>query len=282
MTFRTGISAAAALAAAFGFAYADVLTALVRDWASDENASHGFLVLPIVGWLVWERRHQLRNAPRQPAAAGLALALAGLGLLAAGTLGAELFVARVSMILTAAGIGVFLFGWRHLRILAFPVAFSLLMIPPPAILFNQITLPLQFVASRLGEVGLSMFDVPVLREGNLIVLSNTTLDVAEACSGIRSLVSLLAFGIVYAYLADQRAWVRTFIVAATVPMAIAANGFRVAGTGLAAYRYGASAAEGFLHTFSGWLVFIVAILLLLAAHRVVTSLVGLPLFARAA
>jgi exosortase len=135
------------------------------------------------------------------------------------------------------------------------LTFLLLMIPIPAIIFNQVAFPLQLLASRFGEAALQACDIPVLREGNVIVLANTTLEVAEACSGIRSLVSLLTLGIVYGYFADRRSWMRIVIALATVPIAIVANGLRVAGTGIAAHYYGPEAAHGFFHTFSGWLVF---------------------------
>ena len=165
------------------------------------------------------------------------------------------------LVLGAGGI-VFLFGWQYLRILAFPLAFPLLMVPIPAILFNQIAFPLQLLASRFGAGALQACSVPVLREGNVIVLANTTLEVAEACSGIRSLISLLTLGIVYGYFSDPRTWVRVLIALTTVPIAIVANGLRVAGTGIAAHYYGPAAAQGFFHTFSGWLVFVFAFALL--------------------
>jgi exosortase len=142
------------------------------------------------------------------------------------------------------------------------LAFLLLMIPVPAILFNQIAFPLQLFASEFGTAAMQAYAVPVLREGNVIVLANTTLEVAEACSGIRSLVSLLTLGIVYGYFADSRTSVRVAIALATIPIAIVANGLRVAGTGILASNYGPQAAEGFFHTFSGWLIFVVAFVLL--------------------
>jgi len=161
----------------------------------------------------------------------------------------------------------FMFGWRHLRILAFPLLFLLLMIPLPAIVFNKIAFPLQLLASRAGEFALSSVDIPVLREGNVLVLANTSLEVAEACSGIRSLISLLTLGIVFGYLADSRGWVRTVVALSTIPVAVVSNGARVAGTGIAAHRFGPAAAQGFFHEFSGWAVFIVAFLLMLGLQR---------------
>jgi exosortase len=149
----------------------------------------------------------------------------------------------------------------------FPIAFLLLMIPLPAIIFNQITFPLQLLASRFGEGALNLAQIPVLREGNIIHLATTSLAVAEACSGIRSLISLLTLGIVYAYFTDPRTWVRGALILATAPVAIVTNGLRVAGTGVAAHYYGAAVADGFFHTFSGWLVFVSAFVIMLVLHR---------------
>jgi exosortase len=147
----------------------------------------------------------------------------------------------------------------------------LLMIPIPAIIFNQIAFPLQLLASRFGEVVLRTLEIPVLREGNVITLANTQLEVAEACSGIRSLISLLTLGIVYGYFTDSRFGVRLAIALSTIPVAIVANGLRVAGTGVAAYYYGVQAAQGFFHEFSGWVIFVVSLVMVLLIHRVVLA-----------
>ena len=168
----------------------------------------------------------------------------GIALLIGGLLAAELFVTRVSLLITLAGIVIFLYGWTHIRILAFPLLFLLLMIPLPAIIFNQIAFPLQLLASRVGQFAISSAHIPVLREGNVLILANTSLEVAEACSGIRSLVSLITLGIVYGYFADSRLWVRLVVVASTIPVAIISNGARVAGTGIAAHYMGPEAAAG--------------------------------------
>lgn len=242
----------------FAVLYRDVIVKLVHDWATDDNYSHGFLIVPLALYLAWERRHLLVGLDPQPRISGLAIVLGSVGVLAAGTLGAELFLTRVSILGLLAGSIVFLFGWRHLRVLAFPVAFLILMIPLPALIFNQIAFPLQLLASRAGESVLMMSGIPVLREGNVIVLAHTTLEVAEACSGIRSLVSLITLGIIYGYFTDSRTSVRVLIAVSAVPVAIIANGLRVAGTGIAAQLYGPAAAEGFFHEFSGWVVFVVA------------------------
>jgi exosortase len=255
------------LIGSFSFLYRDVIAKLVHDWYIDENYSHGFLVVPIAAYFVWERRQKIVATAVQPNAFGLAIALGSLALLLAGILGAEVFTTEISLIGAITGCVLFLLGWAHLRVLLFPIAFLLLMVPLPAIIFTQITFPLQLLASRVGESVLMVAQIPVLREGNVIHLANTSLEVAEACSGIRSLISLLTLGIVYGYFMDSRVWIRSLLVFATVPLAILANGLRVAGTGVAAHFYGAAAAEGFLHTFSGWLVFVFTFIVLLVLHR---------------
>lgn len=262
-----GLLAAGSVLAGLGVLYAGVFQDLVRDWSYDDNYSHGFLIIPIAAYLTWERRQALAKAPVSPSAIGLGGIVLGLLLLAAGTLGAELFLTRVSLLCVLAGTIVFTLGWRHLRIVAFPLAFLLLMIPIPAIVFNQIAFPLQLVASRVGAAGLGALDIPVLREGNIIALASIQLEVAEACSGIRSLISLLTLGIIVGYFMDTRTWMRVTLALATIPIAVAANGLRVAGTGVAAHYYGTAAAEGFLHTFSGWVVFVVALALLLVLQQ---------------
>jgi exosortase len=252
--------------------YAPVVRKLVFDWGHDENYSHGFLVVPLAAYFAWQRRDRLLTARSSPSVLGLVAICAALALLIVGTLGAELFLTRFSLILLIAGAILFLHGREHLRIVAFPVLFLLLMIPLPAIIWNQVTFPLQLIASRVGAAGIVACGVPVLREGNVIVMANATLEVAEACSGIRSLISLLTLGIVYGYFSDPRPVVRTLIALATVPIAILANAARVAGTGVLAHYYGQEVATGFFHTFSGWLVFLVAFVLLLGVARLLAHL----------
>lgn len=276
MTKRSILPSALVCAAIVGV-YFPVLSSLVRQWAGDENYSHGFIIIPFAVYFAWQKRQALAATPAQPSAAGLLFVGGSLLVLLAGLLGAELFLTRISLIGVLAGSIWFLFGWKHVRLLAFPLLFLILMIPLPAMIFNQIAFPLQLFASRVGETVLSFAGVPVLREGNVLELASTKLEVAQACSGIRSLVSLLTLGVLLGKLTEPRLSTRVLLVLLTVPVAIAANAARVAGTGLAANWIGPEAAEGFLHTFSGWLVFVAAFGLLLLAQRLFSRALPTPL-----
>lgn len=269
---RRTLSLGLALGAAIGLLYAGVLSSLVRQWVTDDNYSHGFFVLPLALYFAWERRAALAAAPSSPSLLGLLLILGSLVVWVAGLLGSELFLTRVSMIGVIAGAIWFVWGQRHVRLLAFPILFLLLMIPLPSIVFNQLAFPLQLVASQVGENAIAAVGIPVLREGNVLHLPARTLEVAEACSGIRSLVSLLMLAIVLGYFTGLGTGGRLLLGIAAIPIAIVANATRVAGTGLAAEWIGPEAAEGFFHTFSGWLMFVVAFAGLLLVQQVVSRI----------
>jgi exosortase len=169
---------------------------------------------------------------------------------------------RVSLVVLLAGLVLYRSGWRYLKGMAFPIVFLLFMIPWPAIILNALTLPLQLLAARLSTSSLQLMNLPVYREGNVIFLPHATLEVVEACSGIRSLVSLLALAVVFAYMTQRHVWKIAVLVVSATPIAIIANAFRIWGTGVLAHVYGPQAAEGFYHTFAGWLVFVIAFVLL--------------------
>ncbi len=250
-------------------AYAQVAARLATDWWTLSDYSHGLLCAPLAVAIAFARRRTLAATARQPRLAGLAGAVLALLLLALGSLGAELFLTRASLVLFAASSVVFLFGWRHLRVLAFPLALIVLSIPIPAIVMTRITLPLQLVASAAAETALAGFHIPVLREGNVLVLPNATLQVAEACSGIRSMMSLVVIGLIVARYLERRAGARVAIVAAAVPVTVAVNAVRVTGTAVATQFYGIAAAEGVAHDALGLALFAVsAILLTLVARGV--------------
>jgi len=233
------------LAAALLAVYAPVIVSLVRQWASDENYSHGLLVVPFAVLFAWRGLRGLAIAPR-PHALGLVVVVASMAVFLAGQFAVELFLMRVSLIGVLAGSILFLWGPVHLRRLAFPLVLLLLAVPLPAVLLNQIAFPLQLLASRAGEAVVTAAGIPVLREGNVLILPTTKLEVVQACSGIRSLASLLTLGLILGKLAEPRRWARIALVALTIPVAIVANAARVAGTGLAASYVGPSTSlDGF-------------------------------------
>jgi exosortase len=256
---------ASAIAAAWGALYFDTLRRLIDDWRVDENYSHGFLIPFISAYAVWRGRDRIFSTPLAPRTfSGGALMLAALLMLFAGIAGAELTLTRLSMTLSLAALVVYFCGFEWLRRLIFPIGLLLLAIPIPNIIFNQIAFPLQLIASDYAARIIKLFGVPALREGNVIELAQMKLQVVEACSGIRSLVSLSALAVVYSRFFERRWWKRAALVVAVIPIAITANAARVAGTGLMAHHWGTKAAEGFMHGFSGAIVFVVAVLLLLA------------------
>lgn len=251
------------VAGAWLYLYASVLPPLVSDWLEDSNYSHGFLVPLLSTYFIWERRRVLSGIRLQPSWWGIVLLLMGLCLLFIGNIGAELFLMRFSMIVVITGIIWYLFGFSYMQTLLFPIIFLLFMIPLPAIILNTITFPLQLLAAKLSTFSLQMIGLPVYREGNIIFLPHATLEVVEACSGIRSLVSLTALTVVFAYVTQHHICKRGTLMVSAVPIALAANAFRIWGTGVLAYLYGTKVAEGFYHVFAGWLVFVVAFILLL-------------------
>jgi exosortase len=247
----------------FGGLYSAVAPPLVRQWADDDDYTHGFLILPLALYFVWERREVLRRIEVRPQLLGAGLLGLGLLMLVVGSVGAELFLQRFSLIVVLAGLVWLILGTAFLRELLFPIAFLVFMVPLPAIVMNAVAFPLQLFAAQSATFCMQAAGIPVLREGNTIVLSNTTLEVVEACSGIRSLQALLSLGAVYGYFTQKAVWKRWALLILSVPIAIAANAFRVAGTGFLAHFIGAEAAQGFYHSFAGWIVFAVAFVLLL-------------------
>jgi exosortase len=285
-----------AVISALIFVYAFVLAKLSRDWWSDENYSHGLLIPFVIGYILWAEREKLRQGPYKPSMIwGGAAILLALFALWTGVAGAELFIQRTSLVLMLAGVAVYFCGWSLLRLVWVPLSLLLLAIPIPVIVFNKIAFPLQLLASSCAVSSMRLMDIPVLRQGNVIELmplnsvETKKLEVVEACSGIRSLMTLTTLAVVFAYLSYPRSpsgtgktgnetrktgqfnslrnwgfWRSTLIVLSAVPIAILTNAFRVSGTGILARYYGVKVADGFFHSFSGWVIYIVAFLLLFA------------------
>jgi exosortase len=274
-----------ALSFAIIFTYATVLAKLFHDWWSDENYSHGLLIPIIIGYILWIQRDKLARIQVKPSELlGGAAVVLGLFGLWAGVAGAELYTQRISLILLLAGMVVYFWGVAVLKFLVVPFGLLFLAMPIPAIIFNKIAFPLQLFASRCAVWSMSMLGIPVLRQGNIIELKplnsfdTKKLEVVEACSGIRSLMTLVTLAVVFAYfthpgdeppsgkrfgwLKSYGFWRAAIIISSAIPIAILTNAFRVSGTGVLAHYYGTAVADGFFHSFSGWAVYIAAFILL--------------------
>lgn len=250
--------------------YSRVLGKLVSDWWNIPDFSHGFLVPIFVTYMVWVKRSTLRRTTIAPTWIGIGVIVLALLVLLLGIYGAELFLSRVSLLILLTGLVLSFGGWQLLRELRFALLVLFLAIPIPSIILNEITIPLQIVASKLASGLLPLFGVPVLREGNVIALPAMKLEVAEACSGIRSLISLITLSVFYGYLVERSVLRRIVIVVASIPIAIAANAVRILGTGLCVQYWDPDKAEGFFHEFSGWVIFLVSLGCLLGVHRLMS------------
>jgi exosortase len=248
--------------------YAPVLARLVWQWINDQDMGHGFFVPLVAGYIIWQKRQELLSEPASPNWWGLAVVAYGAFQLLVATLGAELFLARTAFLISLAGVILTLAGSRILRKLAFPLFLLLFMIPIPAIIYSQITFPMQLFASQVAGWALSLLGIPVLREGNILELASQRLNVVEACSGIRSLLSLSFLSLVYAWFFDKKGWMRAVLLVSTVPIAIIANAGRVTLTGVVS-EYDAELARGVFHYASGWVIFMAALVILVAFHQAV-------------
>jgi exosortase len=254
---RTALLKLAVILACLAVLYFRVVQYLVYDWIHLPDFTLGFFV-PIVSlYFVYMSRKQLSALSPSSSWAGLVLLLFGIMLFLLGNLATEYFTMRFSMLVVFGGIILFLLGKEFFKVLLFPVIFLIFMIPIPSVLMDRITFPMQLFASKVAANTLFLIGIPVLREGNVMLLANTSLEVAEACSGIRSLISLLGLSVLFAYITQKVTWKRMILILSTFPIAIIANAARVSGTGILAHRYGDSVAQGFFHGFSGWILFLV-------------------------
>ncbi|MBW2275639.1 MAG: exosortase/archaeosortase family protein [Deltaproteobacteria bacterium] len=253
--------------------YAPILYYMMLHWKAVDDYSHGFLIVPLAIYFAWEKWPQLQRAPAEGSWLGLIPLGAGAGALTVGRLGVELMSMRMGFVLTLIGMVLLLFGRQVTRILAFPLCFLFLMVPLPQSLVNIIAFPLQLIAASAAVWTLHLLHIPALLEGNIIHLANTQLFVAEACSGLRSLMALLTLGVVFAHFFRKgRPIQQLVIVVSTFPIAILVNAIRVAITGFLTYHHGVEAAGGFIHEFQGMITFSVAFVLLLAEARLLNLL----------
>ncbi len=247
--------------------YYRVAVKLVYDWYTIPDYSHGFLVPLFAAFLVWDKRKVLKAIPIRQTWSGIVLVVFSIMVLILGVYGVELFTARISFILMITGLIATFFGWAMVRELRFPLLVLVLAIPFPAILFNRITFPLQLLASRIASDILPWLGVPTLHEGNVIELPIMKLEVAEACSGIRSLMSLFTLAVFYGYFLERTTKRRVILALASIPIAVTANVARIVGTGLCVQYWDPDKALGFFHEFSGWVMFVVSLACLFLVHR---------------
>ncbi len=246
----------------FVLMYYNIVPFMVDQWYNDPNYSHGFIVPIIAGYFIYERREELMSAESAPASLGMVIILVGLLQLCVGYLAFELYTMRSSLIVLLAGLILFFFGMKVFRILLLPVLYLFFMVPLPYIVYDSIAFPLKQLVAKYSVEALQLMGVIIIREGNILILPETTLEVADACSGIRSLVSLLALAAAFALITQKGTMKRVIMIIAAIPIAILTNGVRVMGTGILAQYWGAKAAEGFFHEFAGLAVFAVALMLL--------------------
>lgn len=246
--------------------YARVLARLVTAWWQVPDYSHGFLVPVFAAYLMWVKRHKIKAIQLTPTWTGIVIVALSLATLVLGEFGAELFLSRVSLVILLAGLTLGFGGWQLLKELRFVLLVLFLAIPIPAIVFNEIALPLQLLAAKTASVLLHSFDVPSVRLGNIIELPAMELEVAAACSGIRSLISLFTLAVFYGYFIEKTFPRRALLALASIPIAIAANAVRIFGTGLCVEYWDTGKAMGFFHEFSGWVMFVVSLGCLFIVH----------------
>lgn len=254
--------------------YWPILSNLATQWWSDANYTHGFLVPLFSAFLIWRERVAVTAVTTGGNLSGLAVLVGGLGLLMLGSIGSENFLMRTSLIVVLGGLVLFHLGAQVLRVVFFPLAFLFFMVPLPGVIFYAITFPLQRLAAEQAAWTLDTLGVPVLLDGNVIHLSQITLGVTEACSGIRSLISLLASAVAWAYLTLPLGLAAVGFVLAAIPITIFANAARVVATGLIGQWFGVEYASGFFHEFAGLAVYLFAVLGLAGVYGIARSLAG--------
>lgn len=248
--------------------YGPILASLAKQWYDDPDMGHGFFVPLIAGFIAWQTRDRVARLEPRPNWWGLAIMVFALLQLYIATLGAELFTARTSFVFSLIGTVLFLGGTRYLKAFAFPLFLLFFMVPIPAIIYNQLTFRLQIIASAAAEHTISILQIPIIREGNVLELANQKLNVVEACSGIRSLLTLTFLTLVYGYFTEKRTWVRVLLFLATIPIAVIANAGRVTFTGLIT-TVNPELAEGFFHEAQGWVIFMIAFAILVILHQLI-------------
>jgi exosortase len=246
--------------------YLPFLKTLVSDWGTNDDYSHGYFIPFLSAYLIYSLRDDLKEIVVKPSNVGLFILLAGLGQLIIAKIGSEYFLQRTSLIIVLSGLVLFFLGWQFCKKLFLPLGYLIFMVPLPAIIWNKIAFPMQLFSSSLTEQVVSLLGIPVYREGNVMHLAQTTLEVVAACSGLRSLVTMFALSGALAFVSTLPRWKKWLLFFSSAPIAIFANITRLTVTALLATKYGSEAAQGFLHEFSGIVVFLLGLGLLISVN----------------
>lgn len=265
------ISQISVLTLAFAFLFNHTIAKLIKDWSTDDNFSHGFLVPFIAGYMIWHNREQLTRLNIKTNHWGYLVIAMGMALHIVGNVGAELFTMRFSILITLAGLTILLFGSEIFKTIMVPICYLVLMIPIPAIIWNNIAFPLQLFAAKLSSGIIAFLGIAILREGNVLHLANTSLEVVDACSGLRSLTSMIALSAAFAYISNLKNFGKWILFLSAIPIAVAVNIVRLTVTAILARYYGPEIAQGFLHDLSGMVIFVVALILLYFTHSLLNK-----------
>ncbi|MBU1318444.1 MAG: exosortase/archaeosortase family protein [candidate division Zixibacteria bacterium] len=243
--------------------YLPVLADLGLDWYEDPNYSHGFLIIPVAIWFVWHQREELASTPISTNMWGFVGVLVSLAIFIVGTAGAEYFSVRFSFVLLLASLALYLLGTQIFRKIWFAFFFMLFMIPIPYVIYYSLTFPMQLFASKIASFALGFIGLPLVRLGNVLYIpGGQALEVAEACSGLRSIVSLLALGALLAYFTQETRIKALILFASTIPIAILGNVVRITFTTVGTYAISEDFVDGILHEMSGMLVFLFSMIML--------------------
>lgn len=251
--------------------YRQALIYLSSRWQK-EDFTYGYFILPIALYLLREKRFDLRSIPSTPSWGGILPVGAGIALFWIGELGGEYTALFLSLWLVVVGLCWMHLGWEKLKVIGFPLVFLLVMFPPPQLIYNNISLQLKLVSSRVGVWMLQVLGMVAYREGNIIDLGFTQLQVVDACSGLRYLFPLIALGLLLVHSWRAAFWKRALIVLSAVPVTIFTNSVRIASVGILYRSFGARVAEGFFHGYSGWLIFMAGLGLLLLEMRTLSRI----------